>query len=186
MQTLTDKEAMDWCKQWPLKFEFDSEGSLCPFTDGKAYRVDISKMQWRDLLPTATSVAFLGSRTGELFCGGLVWIRRMGITSPDWERVALRTLERFRMGYGENRSIEVARAHLFRNDESSDVATVLLLAMLAEWDTIFVPPSGDWVAFIDHDDHITVNAKSAEIAEDLRPSLETWGSTTSTVPRTFY
>jgi len=179
MRTLTDKEAIDWCKQWPLQFEFDNEGLLCAPKGGHTYRVDLSKMRWRELLPTARSLALLGCHVIDAFYGGLVWIRRTRIAVPEMEEVALRALERFRLGYGENRSIETAPAHFFRKDESAELAAVVLLVLLAEWDAYVIHPSGDWVAFIDNDDHITVSARSPEIAEDLRGSLETWGPTTA-------
>jgi hypothetical protein len=103
------------------------------------------------------------------------------------ENLVVRALERFRLGYGENRSLETARAHLFRNDESSECSAMLLLVLLAEWDAYFVHPSGDWVAFIDNDNHITVTAKSAATAKDLKVTLETWGQTTAELapPRLF-
>lgn len=187
MRTFTDKEAMEWCKQWPLELEFDNHGLLCPPKGGHTYRVDISRMAWRDLLSTARSVAFLGCSTSQAFSGGLVWIRRTGIAVPEMENVVVRALERFRMGYGENRPLESARAHLFRSDESSECSAALLLVLLAEWDAYFVHPSGDWVAFIDNDNHITVTAKSPETANDLKGSLESWGQITTELapPRLF-
>ncbi len=179
MKTLTNTEAIEWCKQWPSQIEFDDEGLLLARSGGHTYRVDLSKMRWRELLPTARSVAFLGCHAVEAFSGGLVWIRRTRIAVPEMEEVVLRTLERLRLGYGEHRSVETAAAHLFRKDESAEFAGVLLLILLAEWDAYVVHSSGDWVAFIDNDDHITVTAWSADIAEDLRESLEQWGPTTS-------
>jgi hypothetical protein len=176
MKVLNDLEAIDWCRRGPLHFGFDDEGLLCSPTGGQTYRVDISKMPWRDLLPTATSLAFLGSRSVEGFFGGLVWVRRTGIASPDWEVVILRALERFRLGFGENRSLEAARAHFFRSDESSECSAVLLLVLLAEWDAYFIHSSGDWIAFISHDDHITVVTKTPEVGRDIKESLETWGA----------
>src|SRR3984885_7439152 len=59
--------------------------------------------------------------------------------------------------------------------ESAEFAGVILLVLLAEWDAYVVHPSGDWVAFIDNDDHITVTARSAELGKDLKASLDTWG-----------
>jgi len=187
MKTLTDKEAMEWCKQWPLQLEFDERGLLCAPEKGHTYRVDISKMPWRDLLATARALAHLGCHSVGAFSGGLVWIRRTRIAVPEMEDVVVRALERFRLGYGENRSLESARAHLFRSDESSECSATLLLVLLAEWDAYLVHPSGDWVAFIDNDNHITVTAKSAEIAKDLKGSLEMWGQTTAELapPRLF-
>jgi hypothetical protein len=187
MKTLTDREATEWCKQWPLQFEFDQRGLLCALEMSQTYRVDISKMRWRDLLFTARALAHLGCHSVEAFSGGLVWIRRTRIAVPEMEDVVVRALERFRLGYGENRSLETARAHLFRSDESPECSATLLLVLLAEWDAYFVHPSGDWVAFIDNDDHITVAAKSAETAKDLKGSLESWGQTTaeSAPPRLF-
>lgn len=177
MKTLRDSEAMDWCRAWPLQLEFDDDGLLHMPRESHTYRVDISKMAWRELLPTARALAFLGCHAAEAFSGGLVWVRRTHIAVPEMEEVVLRALERFRMGYAENRSLETARAHLFRNDESAELAAMIALVLLAEWDTYVVHPSGDWVAVIDHDNHVTVTARSAEIAEDLRGSLEQWGPT---------
>jgi hypothetical protein len=187
MKILTDKEAMEWCKQWPLQLEFDEGGLLRAPREGSTYRVDISKMPWRHLLSTARSLAHLGCHSVDAFSGGLVWIRRTCIAVPEMEQVVVRALERFRLGYGENRSLETARAHLFRNDESAECSATLLLLLLAEWDAYLVHPSGDWVAFIDNDNHITVTAKSAEMANDLKGSLETWGQTTpeTAPPRSF-
>jgi hypothetical protein len=181
MKTFTDKEAMEWCNQWPLQFEFEEGGCLRAPKDGLTYRVDISKMPWRDLLSTARSLAHLGCHSVDAFSGGLVWIRRTGIAVPEMEQVVVRALERFRLGFGENRSLETARAHLFRSDESAECSATLLLILLAEWDAYLVHPSGDWVAFIDNDDQITVTAKSAETAKDLKGSLETWGETTAEI-----
>lgn len=186
MKTLTDLEAKEWCQQWPLRFTFDRDGLLCAPTEGVTYRVDISEMRWRDVVSTATALAFLDSRTLEQFSGGLLWVRRTGIASPDWEVVVLRTFERFRLGYGETRSLETVRAQLFRRDESSECAGALLLVLLAEWDAYFVHPSGDWVAFIDNDDHVTVTTRNVKIGEELKESLDTWGPTTAQpVPRRF-
>ena len=179
MRVLDDIEAISWCKQWPLQFEFDSEGLLCAPTEGRTYRVDISKMSWRDLLPTARALAHLGCRSTDAFSGGLLWIRRTGIGVPEFEDVVVRSLERFRQGYGENRSLESASAHLFRYGESAECSATLLLVLLAEWDAYFVHSSGDWVAFIDNDDHITVTTKTAQIGEDLLETLRTWGHTTA-------
>jgi len=178
METFTDKEAMEWCKQSPLQLEFDVDGLLRVPSKSHTYVVDLSTMPWRGLLPTATAIAFLGSHVAEAFSGGLVWIRRTGIAVPEMEAVVVSALERFRMGFGENRSLEAARAHLFRKDESNEFSAVLLLVLLAEWDAYVVHPSGEWVAFISNDDHITVTARSAEVADDLKASLETWGPTT--------
>jgi hypothetical protein len=187
MKTLTDEEAMNWCKQWPLQLEFDHDGLLCAPSNGRTYVVDISKIAWRELLPTARSLAFLGCHVTEAFYGGLVWIRRTRIAVPEMEDVVLRALERFRMGFGENRSLETAPAHFFRHDESNEFSAVLLLVLLAEWDAYVVQPSGEWLAFISHDDHITVTARTSEKAEDLKGSLETWGPTTAELapPRGF-
>jgi hypothetical protein len=187
MKALTDREAMDWCRASSSQLEFDGAGLLHMPHESYTYSVDISKMPWRALLPTATSLAFLGSHVPEEFSGGLVWIRRTHIASPDWEEVVLRLLQRFRVGYGESQSLEAARAQLFRSDESAEFAGVILLVLLAEWDAYVVHPSGDWVAFIDNDDHITVTARSAELGGDLKASLETWGPTTRELapPRLF-
>lgn len=187
MKVLTDREAVNWCRAWPLHLEFDDENLLNVTWSGPNYCVDISQMPWRDLLCTATSLAFLGARSIEAFSGGLVWVRRTGIASPDWEVVALRALEKFRLGSGEARSIEAAPAHLFRGDEASECAFVLLLVLLAEWDAYFISPSGDWIAFINHDDFITVAAKTLEIGNGMKESLKTWGPVTEQAdpPRLF-
>lgn len=178
MRTLTNEEALDWCKAWPVQLELDNEGVFQIPSTWHSYRVDLSKLPWREILPIASSVAFLGCHTVEEFSGAMVWIRRTGIAVPEMEGVVRQTLERFRLGYGETRSLETAKAHIFRNDESSELAGVLLLILLAEWDAYVVHPTGDWVAAVNHDDYITVGIRTREAAERTRVSLEAWGPTT--------
>jgi hypothetical protein len=83
MKTFTDKEAIEWCKQWPIQLEFDERGLLCVPKESHAYRVDLSKMSWRDVVSTARALAHLGCHSSEAFSGGLVWIRRIGIAVPE-------------------------------------------------------------------------------------------------------
>lgn len=183
MKVLNDNEALNWCKGWPLQLDFDEDKSLNVKWNGPSYDVDLSGIPWRDLTAIARSLTFLGTSSLQGFSGGLIWIRRMGIASPDWEVVILRALERFRAGFGEMRSVETARAHLFRADESSECSAALLLVFLAEWDAYFVHPSGDWVAFVSNDEHITVTAKNLTVGDGIHASLNAWGpAVEETVP----
>ena len=80
-----------------------------------------------------------------------------------------------RQGYGENRSLECATAHLFRWDEHSEMASILALILIASWDAYLVNGDEKWFLLIDHDDYITVTCKSQSVAKDIKDILMEWG-----------
>jgi hypothetical protein len=57
---------------------------------------------------------------------------------------------------------------------SARVRWRIIACFARQVDAYFVHPSGDWVAFIDNDSHITVTTKTAKIGADINESLETW------------
>ena len=77
METFTDKEAMEWCKQSPLQLEFDVDGLLRVPSKSHTYVVDLSTMPWRGLLPTATAGAGVRGLSGDTGGGGI--LRRTGM-----------------------------------------------------------------------------------------------------------
>ena len=180
MKVLTDEEATLWCKQWPVNLKIQ-DGRFGSESD-RSCTVDVSKLPWRDLLPTARSLAHLGCHSTQEFSGLLIWIRRIGIAVPEMENVIVHALERFRAGYGENRPLETARGHLFRAEEAPECSAAVLLVLLAEWEAYLVHPVGLWFAFIDNDNHVTVTAKSVEVAQDLKESLQVLGEILPTSP----
>src|SRR2546425_94767 len=171
MKILTDEQARRWCQDWPVALKFNDDGIVLLPKEWSSYQVDISKIEWRDIVRIARGLAFIGCHSVEAFAGGLLWVRRIEIAVPEMEAVVRQALERFRNGYGELRPLEAAMAHLFRNDESNELAAVMLLVLLAEWDAYLIHPSGKWIATIDHDSYVKVISQSPENAEDASRSF---------------
>src|SRR5277367_5129282 len=57
---------------------------------------------------------------GEQFQGALLWITfsELGSLAP----IGWKLIEKMRQGFGENRPLQTARAHYFRNDELLDLS----------------------------------------------------------------
>lgn len=84
------------------------------------------------------ALALLQAEEESYFGGALLWFDLWGIGSPQLDRIGWSTVERMRLGYGETRSLEVAPAHRFRNDEPTQLQAFLLQAFIFQWDANLV------------------------------------------------
>ena len=79
----------------------------------------------------------------------------------------MKTIERFRQGFGENRSLQVAPGLLFRHDEFVESVSCLLQPMLVGWDAYYVPRwawgSLDFFLFVSHDGFLDINTRTTEM-----------------------
>ncbi len=132
------------------------EGSRLRFDhpEARAIRVDFRVQEPHQLVHLARLVARL--RYDEIdFNSASLWVTQQGVWNNLDEAVALTTLERFRQGYGENRSLQVAPGHFFRHDEFVESVACLLQPMLIGWDAYYVPQWAwgtlDYFVFVSHD-----------------------------------
>ncbi len=114
----------------------------------------------------ARLVAALGYEEGH-FRGAVLWITEWGVWDPQVEAVGFKALERFRLSFGESRSLESASAHYFRHDEFVDTVALLLQPMLIGWDAYYVPQwaygGTDHFIFVSHDSYLAVVTRTAEM-----------------------
>src|SRR5258705_9174419 len=137
MQVVTDEEMREFltkhddmrCDEHRLCFDHPEANSI---------RVDLRVAEPHQLVHLARLAAHLSYEETH-FRSASLWITEWGIWNDQEEAVALKTLERFRQGYGENRSLDTAPGHFFRHDEFVESVSCLLQPMLVGWDAYYVP-----------------------------------------------
>jgi hypothetical protein len=110
----------------------------------------------------ARLAAMLGAEDESMFYGALLWITLSDIGSPQIEKTGWAQLEMMRRGFGENRPLEVAPGHWFRNGALVELAAFLLPCFVFGWDAYVIPSRGNLFLHISHDEFWTVVTKDEE------------------------
>ena len=79
----------------------------------------------------------------------LVWFDDWGVW-PSGQR--MHVFDKFRLGYGETRSISAAPAHIFVRGEIEDAVSFVTIGVLFLWDCYVLTPQGAKVLFFSHDE----------------------------------
>jgi hypothetical protein len=79
----------------------------------------------------------------------LVWFDDWGAW-PSGQR--MHVFEKFRLGYGETRSISAAPAHIFIDAEIEDAVSFVTIGVLFLWDCYVLTPQGTKALFFSHDE----------------------------------
>jgi hypothetical protein len=115
--------------------------------------------------------SMLGTKGDEAtFHGALLWITyaELGSLAP----IGWRVVEKMRQGFGENRSLQTARAHFFREDELLDLRAFLLPCFVFGWDAYLVPfGSNDVFVHVSHDEYWGVVSRTRKAHETLLSEL---------------
>jgi hypothetical protein len=112
-------------------------------------------------------VSMLGIEDEAMFYGALLWITLSDIGSPQLEKTGWSMVEMMRRGFGENRPLEAAPGHWFRNGAVVELAAFVLTCFVFGWDAYLVPTGGDLFVHISHDEYwavVTRNAKAHDAA----------------------
>ena len=134
------------------------------------------QLKFPDRPGRAAYFSFRASRLGlpdgeEHFHGAVLWVTysELGSLAPiGWKQV-----ERMRQGYGENRSLETARAHFFRSDELLDLKAFLLPCFVFGWDAYLVPfGRNDFFVHVSHDEYWGVITRTREAYDRLFAELD--------------
>jgi hypothetical protein len=100
----------------------------------------------------------------------LLWITysEPGSLAP----IGWKVVEKMRQGFGENRSLQTARAHFFRSDELLDLKAFLLPCFVFGWDAYLVPFSNNgYFVHVSHDEYWGVVAKTRKAYDALHAEL---------------
>ncbi len=165
MRTLTETEALGWCRRERLTLGDDNLPIWPLATSKRRFPVmkDATRLTWfanfveRSLRPRD-------------YC--LLWISITGVwrDSENWH-----LYYRLRQTYGDWRLLEEAPGHLFLEYESADLATFLEVGLLGSWDMYVLTGTQGYIsAFISHDEWIEFcsddEALLKEIEEGLKPA----------------
>jgi hypothetical protein len=86
-----------------------------------------------------------------------------------------KTLQQFRRGQGENRSLESAPGHIFKDDEFTEAVCCLLQPMIVGWDAYYVPRwefgNLDYFVAVGHDSFLDIKVRTQEMHETALRSL---------------
>jgi len=115
----------------------------------------------------------LGISDESLFYGAVLWITLSQIGSPQLEKSGWKLIEKMRQGFGENRSLQVASGHFFRDDELDDLAAFLVPCFVYAWDAYLIPNArNDFFAYLSHNQYWGVVARTKEAYEGLAIELK--------------
>jgi hypothetical protein len=107
----------------------------------------------------------------EDFPGGMVWINEWDIWSESFERVGWRTAQGLRGGTGAP-SLREAPGHLLASEEFVDAQALLLLPMLFQWDSHFVPSTGEFFVYMSHEGPLLIVASDRAVCDRLFARFE--------------
>ena len=174
MKVMTYDEARSWCRG--AEVELTSDGDLrYPGQSEHKFFVLAPEEFRRIMALTGTIVSFRGEA---VFSGGLIWLRRWDIGTSRLARVGWRVIEDVRRAHGDSRSLEVAPAQLFRDDEISELHAFLMLIICFGWVAEFVPAaSRDFFIHFKDNRQLCFTAGSAALLEELRVALSEWNPT---------
>ncbi len=134
------------------------------------------ELKFPDLPGRAAYFSSKASRLGLVsdeaqFQGALLWITysELGSLAPiGWKQV-----EKMRQGFGENRPLQTARAHFFRNDELLDLRAFLLPCFVFGWDAYLIPfVRNDFFVHVSHDEYWGVVSRTRKAYDRLFAELE--------------
>ena len=173
MKVMAFEEAQKWCSQVGLRFTRDG---VLRYPRSPEHRFFVlAPEEFRQIM--VFTYAMLVFRSESDFCGGLLWLRRWSIGSPQMVRVGWRIIEDIRRVHGGPQSLEVAPAQLFRDDEFVDLHAFLAQVVGFGWVAEFVPSTGNFFLHFKDNRQVCFTAKSADVLNELRVDFARWNPT---------
>ncbi len=150
------------------------DDKFCPYFDESDADCFIADLPGRALsLPLLSrALSLLEAEDESQFSGAFLWFDLWDIGSPQLGKIGWAIVEEMRLAYGETRSIEVAPAHRFRGDESTQVQGFLLQALVFQWDANLVYSRRDRFVHISHDGFLLAAGKTKAVRDECWSRLE--------------
>ncbi|HEY6128262.1 MAG TPA: hypothetical protein VIW23_08785 [Candidatus Acidoferrum sp.] len=175
MRSMTSDEARKWCSQDAVRLSLTRDEVLRYKSAGKHKLFVTAPQEHRRIIVLARTILLFRGEAD--FSGGLLWLRRWDIGSPQLVRVGWRILEDIRRAHGESRSLEVAPAQLFRDDELVELHAFLVQAIAFGWVADFIPSTGGFFAHFKDNRQVCLFADSSETLKEMRTSFRDWKPT---------
>jgi hypothetical protein len=173
MQSLTAEQARKWCSQDAHNLRF-SRNDFLRFgsTDQHKFFITAPEEHRRIAYLASQILCFRGEAN---FSGGLVWLQRWDIGSQIQTGWLL--LESIRRAHGELRSLELAPAQIFRDDEFLETHAFLIQVIAFGWISDYIPSAGGFFVHFKDNRQICFSAESSKTLNELRKFFREWSPT---------
>jgi hypothetical protein len=181
MQSQTTKEARWWCTQGGKSDLKVSRQDVVSYGKRKEHTFRIKNPpEHRNIVALVHQILSIQSERG--FSGGLVWFRMWYVGSPELTKPGWRILEDIRRAHGDLRTLDIAPAQVFREDEFVELHAFLIQTMAYGWSGYYLPSAEDFFLDFRTSERFFCVAKSPERLSALYGSLKSW-SPAREVPR---
>jgi hypothetical protein len=175
MKAMTSAEARKWCSQDAVGLRVGRYDDL-RYKGSTEHKFFITAPEEHRMI-TALAHKILTFRAAEWFSGGLLWLQRWDIGSPQLARPGWLIVESIRRANGEPRCLEIAPAQLFRDDELLELHAFLNQAIAFGWVTDYIPSVGRFFLHFKDNLQVCFTAESPETLKDLRTEFQRWKPT---------
>jgi hypothetical protein len=173
MQSMTNDEARKWCSQDALHLRVSRNNALrCGGSDQHKFFIAAPEEHRRIAYLASQILCFRGEAH---FSGGLLWLQRWDIGSQIQTGWLL--LESVRRAHGELRSLELAPAQIFREDEFVQAHAFLVQVIAFGWVADYVPSGDGFFLHFKDNRQICFSAESSETLKELRTAFQEWSPT---------
>jgi hypothetical protein len=174
MEAMTDEQVRKWCPQAGLKAttRFD----ILRYKQKREHKFFITAPEEHRAILYLARVMLI-FRDEVQFSGGLVWLQQWNIGSPPLVSAGWRILEDMRRAHGELRSLEIAPAQSFREDEIVELHAFLIQVIAFGWRADFIPFFGEFFLHFKPNRQICITAKSPKTLKELRDHFQQWNPT---------
>jgi hypothetical protein len=172
---MTSAEAREWCSQDAVGLRVDRY-DLLRYKQPKQHSFFVQAPEELRLI-TAFAYHILTFPDAVSFGGGLLWLKRWNIGSPQMASPGWLILESIRRTHGELRSLEVAGAQIFRDSELVELHAFLIQVVAFGWVTDYVASAGRFFLHFKDNRQICFTAESPITLKELRASFQRWNPT---------
>jgi hypothetical protein len=180
MRVATDAEAMELLtnSKWNSGIKVDGTNLYYESPEANCIKLKFPDLPGRAAY-FASRAAGLGLADDETqFQGALLWITlsELGSLAP----IGWKLVEKMRLGFGENRPLQTARAHYCRSDELLDLRAFLLPCFVFGWDAYLIPfGRNDFFVHVSHDEYWGVVSRTREAHDRVLAELDDLNPTES-------
>ena len=104
------------------------------------------------------------------FDGATLWFADEPFSQ--WEQAAGRVvIDRIRAGFGDLRPFNFLMVHHFQSEEIELLTAFMILGTVLAWDFYVLPPRGDRIVFMSHDELFGIMVKTLEAKAEIKALL---------------
>lgn len=173
MQSQSTKEARGWCTQGGESDRRLARQDVLSYGKRKEFTFRIKNpSEHRKIVALAHDILAIQSERG--FSGGLIWFHMWYVGCGELVMPGWKIIESMRRAQGDLRSLDIAPAQVFREDELVELHAFLIQMMAFGWSGYYVPSTEDFFLDFRTSERFFCVAKSEERLKALSSSLKLW------------